>query len=84
MARDRDRALYCKGLIVDKVIKKAREYWQIRSAGDCGEARTVAHNELMDEMKRAGIRFDDREHAAIIARAMIVLDDAGFHMEVSR
>ena len=62
---------------MNDVLKLAREYWQIREAGEMGEKRSAAHNALMDAMRKVGIPFWNREHAAKIAHALVVLDDVG-------
>lgn len=67
-----------------EIIELAREYWRIRTSGELGEPRTAAHNALLDAMRKAGVQFATREHAAQIAHAMMVLDDAGIEMGVSK
>ena len=57
----------------------AREYWRLRRAheattdayvrGLLDSARLVAHDHLLLAMNDAGIEYNDREHAARIARA---------------
>ena len=62
---------------MNNVLKLARRYWEIRNSGEIGDARSEAHNRLMDAMRAQGIPFWNREHAAEIAHALIVLDDVG-------
>lgn len=51
----------------------ARRYWRIRQSGDLSAARSDAHNDVIDALDALGIRYDDREHSAQLARDM--LDD---------
>lgn len=55
----------------------SRAYIAIRDSGETGEARGLAHDALMDELIAAGVAFEDREHAARIARAIVTLADVG-------
>ena len=55
----------------------ARAYIAIRDSGETGEVRGMAHDALMDELREAGVAFEDREHAARIARAIVTLAEAG-------
>jgi len=55
----------------------ARAYIAICDSGETGEARGVAHDALMDELREAGVAFEDREHAARIARAIVTLAEVG-------
>ena len=51
----------------------ARAYITLRDSSETGEARGMAHDALMDELREAGVAFEDREHAARIARAIVTL-----------
>ena len=55
----------------------ARAYITLRDSGETGEARGMAHDALMDELREAGVAFEDREHAARIAWAIITLAEVG-------
>ena len=55
----------------------ARAYIAICDSGETGEARGLAHDALMDELRAAGVAFEDREHAARIARAIVTLAEVG-------
>lgn len=55
----------------------ARAYISIRDSGETGEARSLAHDALMNELIAAGVAFEDREHAARIARAIVTLANVG-------
>lgn len=55
----------------------ARAYISIRDSGETGEARGLSHNTFMDALHAAGIAFEDREHAARIARAIVTLAEVG-------
>ena len=55
----------------------ARAYIAIRDSGETGEVRGMAHDALMDELLEAGVAFEDREHAARIARAIVTLAEVG-------
>ena len=55
----------------------ARAYITLRDSGETGEAHGLAHDALMDELRAAGVAFEDREHAARIARAIITLAEVG-------
>jgi hypothetical protein len=67
--------------IPPELIGIARDYWQTReahqravSADERHEAaahRVVLHEQLLEAMRRHGIPFDDREHAARIARTWL-------------
>lgn len=53
------------------VLRIALEYVTLRSRGDLSDARTIAHNALLDVLTAAGIVYEDREHAAQIAAELI-------------
>lgn len=55
----------------------SRAYIAIRDSGETGEARGVAHDALMDELREAGVAFGDRGHAARIAQAIVTLAEVG-------
>jgi hypothetical protein len=55
----------------------ARSYIAIRDSGETGEVRSLAHDALMNELREAGVAFEDREHAARIARAIVTLAEVG-------
>lgn len=55
----------------DALVRLAQNYWTLRQRGDLSEARTIAHNALLDAMTAAGIEYEDREHAAAIARGWL-------------
>ena len=55
----------------DELIIIAERYWKIRNSGDLSDARTQAHNVLLDALEMAGIPFIDREDAANIGREII-------------
>ena len=55
----------------------SRAYIAIRDSGETGEARGLAHDALMAELRAAGVAFEDREHAARIARAIVTLAEVG-------
>ena len=55
----------------------SRAYITLRDSGETGEARGMAHDALVDELREAGVAFEDREHAARIARAIVTLAEVG-------
>lgn len=59
--------------MMEMLEKLSRAYIAIRDSGETGEVRGMAHDALMDELRAAGVAFEDREHAARIARAIITL-----------
>lgn len=52
-------------------LRIALEYVTLRSRGDLSDARTIAHNALLDVLTAAGIVYEDREHAAQIAADIV-------------
>ena len=63
--------------MIEILEKLARAYISIRDSGEAGEARGMAHDALMDELREAGVAFEDREHAARIALAIVTLAEVG-------
>jgi len=56
---------------IEQVRECAEHYWQIRDAGRMDEARTMAHNELLDALEMCHIPYMDREDAARIGRVLL-------------
>jgi hypothetical protein len=56
---------------MERVKFLAAKYWRIRNSGDLSEARSMAHNDLLDAMDAAGIVYEDREDAAKIGREIV-------------
>ena len=65
---------------MQELERLAVEYILIVDSGDTGEKRTAAHNAFMDELKSLWVYYEDREHAARIARAIVDLAEVGLHL----
>jgi hypothetical protein len=63
--------------MIELLEKLARAYIATRDSGETGEARGLAHNAFMDALNEAGVEFEDREHAARIAQAIVALAEVG-------
>lgn len=63
--------------MIKMLEKLARAYISIRNSGKMNEARTAAHNAFMDALNKSGVEFEDREHAARIAQAIVTLAEVG-------
>lgn len=55
----------------DLILAAARRYWDIRNSGDLSERRSQAHNDMIDAMDAAGLKYYDRDHAAMIAKELL-------------
>ncbi len=62
------------------VLAAARRYWDIRNSGDLSDRRSDAHNDLIDALDAAGIRYEDREHAAQIGLLIIIRGNTDFEV----
>lgn len=62
--------------------RRFRRYWQIRNSGDPSERRSDAHNELIDALDAAGIRYKDREDAAQIGRELLDAQNSVFVYDI--
>ena len=65
-------------MITDELMRRAKDYLEKRAAQEMDHTdpaldyhRTEAHESLMMQMRIEGIEFEDREHAAEIARAIV-------------
>lgn len=65
---------------MQELERLAVEYIRVVDSGDTGEQRTEAHNAFMDELRTQWIEYEDREHAARIARAIVTLSEVGLHL----
>lgn len=60
---------------MENLIDVCREYLYLRT-NTVGAERSQLHDQVMDGLSDIGIYYRDREHAAQIAKALVILDDA--------